>query len=289
MLCALGICLLISSTTIAEPPTVNRWSSPPISTARYESHPAFDPITGALVFVRSSPQFAGWRLFVSECGPSGWSEPRQTDFAGDGVEADPFFSLDGRSLFFISSRAEGGAIQSDLDIWRVERGPDGVWGEPERLPEPLNSDGQEWFPRPARDGWLYFGSDRAGGFGATDIYRARTDVAGNWRVENLGRTINTDGDEYEAEISARGDKMIFMADGDLYESIRVGGGWSARAKLGPEVNSPTMEVGALLSPDGESFLFARDSGDPDSSGELYLYQRDGGVAAWPPACPAANR
>ena len=52
------------------------------------------------------------------------------------------------------------------------------------LPEPVNSAGSEWFPRPGADGWLYFGSDRPGGLGATDIWRARSDAAGGgpWRI-----------------------------------------------------------------------------------------------------------
>jgi hypothetical protein len=249
---------------------VERWSAAPFSSNQYESHPAFDPRTRDLYFVRSAPDFSGWRIFVSTCGRRGYAAPQPPSFAGvDGLEADPFFTEDGQTLYFISSRAENGRPQRDLDIWRVTRGEDNVWGAPERLPEPVNSDGQEWFPRLTRDGWLYFGSDRPGGQGRTDIYRAQADGVGGWRVQNLGPNINTAGDEYEAEFNARGDKMVLMADGDLYESRLRDDAWSPREKLGDGVNTSAMEVGPLLSPSGDSLMFARDSGDPALSGEIY--------------------
>ena len=66
---------------------VRPWKPAGISSPLFESHAAFDPRTGELYFVRSSPAFEGWRIFVSRCTPSGWSEPKPPAFAGDGVEA----------------------------------------------------------------------------------------------------------------------------------------------------------------------------------------------------------
>jgi hypothetical protein len=158
-----------------------------------------------------------------------------------------------------------------------------MWGTPVRLPEPINSAGQEWFPRLARDGWLYFGSSREGGHGKTDIYRARQDKSGAWRVENLGPAINGPADEYEAELSRDGKRMIVMTNEGLYESMHTAKGWREKRKLGPEINVNGSEVGALLSPSGRSMLFARDTKGPQS-GELFL-QRDARDKDWPPKCP----
>jgi hypothetical protein len=270
----LGALLLAASA-----PTI--WSKPPISSDRFESHPAFDPLTGDLWFVRSSPEFRGWRLKISHCGNTGWDQPVDAPIAGDGVEADPWFSSDGRTLWFISTRSTDGIKRKDLDIWRVTRGRDGKWGTPERLPEPLNSTGQEWFPRPAPDGWLYFGSDRPGGFGKTDIWRARQDASGQWKVENAGAAINTADDEYEPLPSPDGKRMIVSADA-LYVSKLENGHWMPRVKLGPDVNANGSEIGAAFSPSGKSLLFARDTKGP-LSGEFYLWQPDG-PEAWPPVC-----
>jgi Tol biopolymer transport system component len=278
-----ALCLLAAACA-STPKAADRWSAAPVSSDQYESHPAFDPLTGDLYFVRSAPDFSGWRIYMSACGPDRTrGRPQPPSFAGaDGAEADPFFTPDGRTFYFISSRAEDGRPQRELDIWRVTREGENAWGAPQRLPPPVNSEGQEWFPRLAADGWLYFGSDRAGGHGRTDIYRALPDEVGGWRVENLGPNINTAGDEYEAEISPDGRRMLIMADGDLYESTFGNGRWRARRKLDATVNTAAMEVGPLWAPDGRTFMFARDSGEASLSGEIY--RQRGGVSWWPPRC-----
>jgi WD40-like Beta Propeller Repeat len=261
---------------------VRPWSPIGISSPQFESHPAFDPRSGEFYFVRSSPQFTGWRILVSRCTGTGWSEPRPPVFAGDGVEADPWFTPDGRTLYFISTRSVDGVKQDDLDIWRVERDAAGAWGLPVRLPEPVNSPGAEWFPRPGADGWLYFGSDRPGGLGGNDIWRARLDTTGEWTTENLGATVNTTGDDYEPLPAADGSRLIIMADGGLYESLRTATGWAPRTRLGPEINVNGSEIGALFSPSGRSLLFARDT-KGTQSGEFFVWYEKG-VEAWPPGC-----
>lgn len=180
------------------------WQPGGISSPQFESHAAFDPETGDLYFVRSSPEFEGWRILVARCTPHGWSEPQPPSFAGDGVEADPYFTLDGDSMYFISTRSENGVEQTELDIWRVDRDASGTWGAPARLPEPVNSAGAEWFPRPGPDGWLYFGFNRPGGFGGNDIWRTHEDNTERWTVENLGPAVNTSQDEFEAQPSPVG-------------------------------------------------------------------------------------
>jgi len=262
---------------------VRPWKPARISSPQFESHAAFDPRTSDLYFVRSSPQFSGWKILVSRCTGTGWSTPEPPAFAGDGVEADPYFTDEGRTLYFISTRPVDGAKRRDLEIWRVDRDDKGAWGAPTHLPEPVNSPGAEWFPRPSADGWLYFGSDRPGGLGATDIWRARLGATGAWTVENLGPEVNTPGDDYEPLPSPDGTRLILMADGDLFETRRTETGWAPRTKLGPEVNQPGMEVGPLFSPSGRSLLFARDTLGPDS-GEFFVWHEQG-PEAWPPDCP----
>jgi WD40 repeat protein len=258
------------------------WKPAGISSPQFESHAAFDPGTGDLYFVRSSPQFTGWRILVSRCTGTGWSTPQPPVFAGDGVEADPWFTLDGRSLYFISTRSVDGVKRRDLDMWRVDRTEAGAWQAPVHLPEPVNSPGAEWFPRVSTDGWLYFGSDRPGGLGATDIWRARRESSERWTVENLGPAVNTTGDEYEPLPSPDGSRMILMADGGLYETRPIATGWAPRTKLPAEINQNGTEIGPLFSPSGRSLLFSRNTKGPDS-GEFFVWYEKG-REAWPPDC-----
>lgn len=273
---------IVLAATPSRAETVERWSPANISSPQFESHAAFDPERGDLYFVRSAPDFTGWHLMVSHCTRTGWSPPQSPSFAGSGLEADPFFADGGRAFYFISTRKTATMFSRDLDIWRIERGKDGVWGPPERLPEPVNSAAAEWFPRPAADGWLYFGSSRPGGLGGTDIWRARHAPDG-WVVENLGPNVNGAGEDYEPLPSPDGSSMIVMTDSGLYETRRAEDGWTPRAKLGAEINLNGSEIGALYSPSGRSLLFARDIKGTDS-GEFFVWRR-GAAEAWPPACP----
>ena len=268
---------------------VTPWRPAGISSPQFESHAAFDPRTGDFYFVRSSPEI---RRLADPRQPvrrqRGWSEPEPPAFAGEGVEADPYFTRDGDTLYYISTRSTDGvsARTWTSGAWIGKAG--GVWGTPLRLPEPLNSTSTEWFPRPSPDGWLYFGSNRPGGLGGNDIWRARGGgPMGAGRVENLGPAINTAGDEYEPLPSPDGERMIVMADGGLYETReRDGDGWSPRVKLPRGVNSTASEIGAVFSPSGRSLLFSRDTKGPDS-GEFFVF-REGDPEPWPPECPSPS-
>jgi hypothetical protein len=282
----LAICagvLLLAARIAPAVTAVEGWKPAGVSSPQFESHAAFDPLTGDFYFVRSSPAFEGWRILVSHCSPSGWSKPEPWALAGDGLEADPWFTADGNTLWFISSRSTDGVKRKDLDIWRVERDASRKWGVPTRLPSPINSTGAEWFPRPAPDGWLYFGSNRPGGLGGNDIWRARETSPGQWKIENLGPAINTSGDEYEPLPSPDGSRLIVMAADGLYESRLENGEWAKKTKLPPEVNAGNMVIGAVFSPSGRTLLFARDTGKPDS-GEFFVLRES--PEDWPPACPA---
>ena len=252
-----------------------------ISTDQFESHPAFDPLTGDLYFVRSSPQFQGWRLMRSRCAQTGWGPPEPAPFSGPGVEADPFFTPNGRRVYFISSRPDPPAkTADDLDIWMAERGRDGAWSAPMRLPAPVNSDAAEWFPRLDADGRLYFGSARPGGHGQTDIYVARQQ-RGRWEVRNLDGEISTAADDYEFEPAPDGSFGVLMSDGQLFRIERNNGAWGRRSLLFP--NQSGLHVGPLLSPSGLTLLFARRA--PQLSGELFRLNLGGRAEAWPRACP----
>lgn len=256
------------------------WRPAVVSSPQFESHPAWDLRNGDLYFVRSSPQFQGWRILVSRCRNGAWAPAVPAEFSGEGVEADPYITPNGARVWFISSRRDGaGKSGDDLDIWYADRRPDGRWGAPVRLPAPVNSPAPEWFPRPDGRGGLYFGSGRAGGFGQTDIYHA-VQEGGQWRVTNVGGTVSTAGNDYEFEPAENGQFAILMSGGALYRVDRAGDGWGPRQPI--DSGAPGFHVGPTLSRSGRTLLFAR-GGDPALAGELYRLTT-GAAEAWP-ACP----
>ena len=259
---------------------IKHWSVPAVMSPNWESHPAFDPRTGDLWFVRSDPKFSGWHLLVSRCERGSWQAPVDSPVSRPGLEADPWFAPDGKTLWFISTRRTGSQKSADLDIYRAERAADGTWGEPVALPAPVNSAAAEWFPRPAADGWLYFGSRRPGGLGQDDIWRAR-ERTGRWVVENLGPDINSAGSEAEFAPAPGGRWGIISTDAGLVRAVASGSGWHRAQPLFANQNG--SEIGPLIAPDGRSFMFSRDAGD-GASGELFISQVAPGVD-WTPQCP----
>lgn len=280
---------LASFTQAAEP---TRWTPEALSSAEYESSPSFTPDGREMFFMRADRAFQNYRLLWSRCAPTGWGSPVPPPFAAPApvLEGDPFVSPDGRRVYFISSRhgyAQGRGTE-DLDIWYADRLADGRWSSrPTRLPEPVNSTGSELLPRVTADGTLYFGSDRAGGFGGADIYVANQGANGTWSVVNAGPSINTAHNEYEADVSRDQKTLILVADrGDrshLYLFRRKGAGWIEERRLNA---LPTVfQVGPLMSPTADRVLFAQ--ADAARSGEIFLLDlSDDPDRGWPPACPS---
>lgn len=101
----------------------------------------------------------------------------------------------------------------------------------EELPEPINIEGTSTisaFISP--DGaYIYFASNRPGGYGGYDIYRSRIYEDGSFgEAENLGPEINTASDEAYFIISSA-DKTIYFCrrkldgtrDYDIYSAVRI--------------------------------------------------------------------
>lgn len=272
----LTIALLLATRVLAaDPPYAAKGPLPKpalfapgvISTADFESHPAFTPDGKTLYFLKDAPNFSFWTIVVSRFERGEWQAPAVAPWSGRYRDADPFITADGQRFYFISDRPVDGKPKEDLDIWMMERQGD-RWGEPQHLDAPVNSGGNEWFPTIASDGTLYFGSDREGGLGRTDIYRCRFVEGKYLPAENLGEAINSKVDEFEPMIAPDQSFLIFMASGrpdgkgsgDLYVSLFRDGKWQAARNLGEPINSRALEISPKLSPDGRWLFFTSSRG-----------------------------
>lgn len=134
------------------------------------------------------------KIYVSEQGERGeWREGRELRLFADStiLVAHPSVSPSGHVLFFVSD-APGG--QGGKDLYQV-RLDGGRVGEPFPLGAEVNTSGDELYPYAESDSILYFSSDRPGGLGGLDIYRAVLSPEGVYQVTPLPSPINSLSDD----------------------------------------------------------------------------------------------
>ena len=135
----------------------------------------------------------GVEIYTSQRSDAKWSAPVKYEITADTLSSygHPAVSPDGDWLYFTSDMPGG---SGGKDIWRVnikERA-----GSLENLGEWINTPGDEMFPYMRTDSVLYFASDGHPGFGGLDIFRAEMTPSGGWNVTNMGRPINSAGDDF---------------------------------------------------------------------------------------------
>jgi outer membrane protein OmpA-like peptidoglycan-associated protein len=164
--------------------------------------------------------FGGSQLFYSERTATGWS-PKKTfplDCSNMSWIGDVIVSSGGNQVFI------AGAASGNMDIFVALKDENGQWGKPQRLGEPINTASNE------RSAYLhpdmrtmYFSSARDDGFGGFDVYRTvrLDDTWLHWSTPtNLGKDINTDGEEWGYIVDNDGKTAWFSSGegggGDIY-------------------------------------------------------------------------
>ncbi len=210
----------------------------------------------------------------------------QSEFGieGFGVVSTPHteirasISPDGQQIVWGSTDRTGGA--GGWDLWQATR-TDGRWSDPRPLA--LNSNANDFDPIFGADGrWLYFFSNRDGGFGGDDLYRAPRLHNGSFgAVENLGRGVNSSGDEWAPMPSANGQHLLFASNGfggagrhDLLVAH-----WNGKAFVDPApvpgINTANDEFDGAWLDAGKAIVFARSVDVESQSIQLYVAQCDG--------------
>lgn len=132
-------------------------------------------------------------IYTSTRADASWSAAQKLDITADtlSVYAHPAVSPDGNYLYFTSDMPGG---EGGRDIWRINL-KDRV-GSLENLGNWINTPGDEMFPYMRTDSVMYFASDGHPGYGGLDIFRAEMTKSGGWKVENMGRPVNSSSDDF---------------------------------------------------------------------------------------------
>lgn len=209
------------------------------------------------VFCLTDKDWGNCRIMYTNCfNNNEWSEPvKIIDNA-----MVPYFSNDDRAIYCISYKRNG---NTTADVWVSWRSDDG-WLEPVQINEPVSSpDGDEWEVAEPGNGTLYFSSNRPGGFGNYDIYRAVLVDDNYFLAENLGAPVNTSSLDECPWVAPDESYIVFnswktnpkFAGNNLYISWRnADGSWTNPKDLGEAVNTNYLDIYPYISPDGK-YLF----------------------------------
>lgn len=186
-------------------------------------------------------------------------------FNKKGAEGGATMSINNKHLFFTMCNDEGGA-QVNCDIYFSDF-INGEWTEPKKVPginDPVFWDSQ---PTLASDGkTLYFTSDRKGSYGGTDLFKTVKDIkTGVWsKPENLGRPINTSGNEMSPFVHSDFQSIYFSSDGHpgvggmdiFYARKDSADNWMTPKNIGIPINTSGDDLGFFVSTDGHLGYFA---------------------------------
>ncbi len=184
------------------------------------------------------------------------------------------FSADGETLFIYKDDNGG-------DIYLCERQPNGTWGAPQPLPGVINSSYEEKSISISPDErTLYFSSNRPGGYGGLDIYKATKDAKGQWgNVKNLGPKINTEYDDDGPFIDYDNKTLYFSSKGrkgmggyDIFKSVfdESANEWSEPENLGYPINTPDNDIYYTSTRDGKRAYYSSVREDGLGYDDIYM-------------------
>jgi TolB protein len=190
-------------------------------------------------------------------------------------------------IYFASNRPGG---YGGYDLWSGTHTDDG-W-RVENLGPTINGPGDDVDPVLGSDGTsLVFASNRAGGSGGYDLYRAAFDtLAQAWRAPaNLGPNVNSRADERHPSLRADQWTLYFASDRaggfggfDVWTAEMIeGGAWAPAQNVGADVNTAANEQAPAVSSTGVALYFASDRAGGFGKLDLWKTIADGGAFSPP--------
>lgn len=170
----------------------------------------------SMIIYRTNKNGFSGDLYISEREAGEWSElEKLSDVINTKhQEASATFGERDGSILYFSSDQPGG--YGGKDLYKVQKLPDGSWGEVVNLGDQINTPYDEDAPFMAANGSLYFASKGHENMGGYDIFCTKTED-GIWQKPgNLGYPINTPGDDIFFVLDDTGNKGYFSSE-------RIGG------------------------------------------------------------------
>jgi tetratricopeptide (TPR) repeat protein len=172
-------------------------------------------------------------------------------------------SSDGRFMYFTACDKPEGLGKCDI-YYSSFNGSS--WSLPVNIGPSVNSVAWESQPSISANGkMLFFTSNRSGGFGGMDLWYTTMGEDGNWNPPvNLGKTINTNGDEMSPFIHFDGKTLYFSSNGrvgmggfDIFiTKMNADTTWTEPVNLGYPINTYNDEMGLIIDASGQRGYFS---------------------------------
>jgi peptidoglycan-associated lipoprotein len=164
----------------------------------HEATPTFSKDGNTMIFSRgntgSKKGGQDVDIYISTKVDGLWTTPTLMPISDPNAwDSSPWLSENGKSLFFSSNR-EGG--KGGTDIYKATMDASGVWGNVTNVGTPINTRGNEQFPYLSKEGKFFFSSDGHPSLGALDVFVVGKDAKGNFKIENVGRPVNSSYDDF---------------------------------------------------------------------------------------------
>lgn len=217
-------------------------------------------------------------IYFSQKRENDWTPSRSIGPPINTAENEGAFSIsaDGKYIFFTACNRSGGLGQ--CDIWLTfNKGMQ--WVQPMNIGKPINSKHWESQPSISADGkYLFFTSNRPGGYGGTDLYASTFTDSGWSEPRNLGPNINTPYDEQFPFIHPDGQTLYFsshghnsMGESDLFLSqLQADGQWRKPVNLGYPINTTGNDWSLIVARDGKTAYTSSDKME-DGFGGMDIY------------------
>jgi outer membrane protein OmpA-like peptidoglycan-associated protein/tetratricopeptide (TPR) repeat protein len=207
----------------------NAWSTPkllpePLNSGSNEGAACFSADGQVMVYTACGRDdgMGSCDLYISTLEGEKWTKPLNIGniVNKDAWDSQPTMSYDGSKIIFASSRNDG---YGDEDLYMIEKNIFGEWGPAMNLGGIVNTPFSDSSPFLSQDGkTLYFGSIGHPGYGGIDLFKTTLEN-GKWSIPvNLGKPLNTEGDDRYFTIGGSGEKGYFASNKqtgnlDLYE------------------------------------------------------------------------
>ena len=188
-------------------------------------------------------------------------------------------SADGATMYYTHCAEEEGTPKT-ADVYKSSRSG-AQWNAGERVAIFRDTMLMAAHPAAGVDGYLYFVSDVAGGYGGKDLWRVPIGGTGSAAPENLGPDINTPGDEMFP--CMRADSVLYFSSNghpgmgglDIFKAVGgEDGKWKIENMKSP-INSMADDFGICFEGSKEKGYFSSNRNDARGADHIYSFELPG--------------